>query len=68
VPCRTAVAIEAFILDHAFTEDDEADVADDRDAAPGNGCCPEGGVIGDLAGYGGKVWMGGREEVECYLW
>ena len=51
-------------LDHTLAEDDELDVADDGDAPPCHGSCPEGGVIGDTAGDSGEVRVRGGEEVK----
>lgn len=51
----------------SFREDEEVDVADEGDAAPGYGGGPEGGAVGDAAGDGGEVGVCGGEEMECYL-
>ena len=41
--------------DHAFGEDLEFDVADERDTTPGYGGGPEGGGVGDTPGDGGEM-------------
>lgn len=48
----------------ALAENDELDVADDGNAAPGHRGRPEGCMVGDAAGDGGEVGVGRREEVE----
>lgn len=51
-------------LHYALAEDYELDVADDGDPAPGHRGGPEGCMVGDATGDGGKVGVGRGEEVE----
>lgn len=50
--------------DNLFREDLQFDVADDWNAAPCYGGCPEGGAVRNFAFDGWEVWMGRGEEVE----
>lgn len=67
-----ALVVDAFgrggaVFDHALAEYDKFDVADDGNAAPGYRCGPKRGMVGDAAGDGGEVRVGGGEEVEGYV-
>ncbi len=59
--------------DDSLGEDDELDVADDGDAAPGHRSGPECGMVGHAAGCCGEVGVGCGEQVEGdvrgeYVW
>lgn len=55
------------VLDNALREDFQPHVADEWETAPCDGGCVEGGGVGDAAGDGGEMRVGGGEEVEGYL-
>lgn len=46
------------VFHDALAEDDELDIADDGDAAPGHRSSPEGGMVGDAAGDCGEMGVG----------
>ncbi len=52
------------IFHYALAENYELDVADDGDPAPRHRGSPEGCMVGDTAGDGGEVGVGGGEKVE----
>ena len=46
------------VFHDALAEDDELDIADDGDAAPGHRSSPESGMVGDAAGDCGEMGVG----------